>query len=434
MTTETEAIVVGAGPAGLALSRELSLRGVDHCLLERGRVGERWRSERWDSLRLLSIAEQSALPGLDHGDCDPESFIPAAAFADYLTRYASTFAVPVVEHCAVTSVELHDGGYRVVGGGRAWNARAVIVAAGACDVPYVPPCATLLPSRVRQIVPNDYRSPADLPPGGMLVVGGSSTGLQIAEEVHASGRPVTLSVGEHTRMVRRYRGRDVLSWAGDAGILDDPADGARNVEAARRQPSLQLVGREDHRNLDLANMRKLGIRLAGRLTAINGDIICFDDQLAQRAEASHARMLRVIERIDRYIDDNGLKAVPPDVGDLAPFDLGSTPVAIDLEADGIASVVWATGYRRDYSWLKAPVLDAAGEVRQVGGVTELPGLYIIGLTFLRRRRSNFIDGCGVDAAEIAQLVHQQLTQPIQMRPHRSAELDQCAAASSGASF
>jgi putative flavoprotein involved in K+ transport len=400
----TDAIIIGAGPAGLAMSRALSLRSITHLVVERGRIGERWRSERWNSLRLLSVASQSALPGLPHDGLDPESFMPAADFARYLDNYARKFAVPIVEMSGITAVEKTENGYRVASANTAWHARSVIIATGACDVPHRPACAALLPSSIQQIAPTEYRSAGELPLGGVLVVGASSTGLQIAEEVRCSGRLVTLAVSDHTRMVRRYRGRDTLAWAGDAGILDDPANEDANLEAARRQPSLQLVGREDHRNLDLSIMRRLGIRLAGRLLAVEGNIIHFDGELAARAQKSHMRLMRVLQRIDRYIDDHGIVAPPPNAHDLESFDLPQGPAKIDLERENICSVVWATGYRRDYSWLKVPVLDESGEVMHRGGVTASPGLYIIGLTFLRRRRSNFIDGCGVDAEEIADLV------------------------------
>ena len=270
--------------------------------------------------------------------------------------------------------------------------------------------AEALSTSVLQVSPTDYWEPGQLPEAGVLVVGASSTGAQLAEEIHASGRPVTLAVGDHTRVPRRYRGRDIYAWMETAGILDDPALEGANLEAARRQPSLQLVGRPDNRDLDLGVLARLGVRLVGRLTGVDRAKASFADDLDRTTKASHARMLRILERIDGWIKDHGLEAPAADPAARIPVLAAGGPLTLDLRREGIRSVVWATGYVRRYPWLKAPVLDHRGEIVHRGGVTPLPGLYVIGLTFLRRRRSSFIDGCGLDAEDLAPVVKADLGQ------------------------
>lgn len=407
----TDTVIIGGGQAGLATSRALTLRGIEHVVLERGRIGERWRSERWHSLRLLTPAMYSALPGLPLAGADPEDFLPAGAFADYLDQYARTFAVPVRAGSAVEAVDLCHGAYRIATSSQLWLARSVIVATGACDVPYRPACAGALPPSILQVSPTAYRSPDDLPSGGVLVVGASSTGVQIAEEVHASGRPVTIAVGDHTRMPRRYRGRDIFAWMDAAGILDDPADPSGNLDTARRQPSTQLVGRPDHRHLDLAVLQQLGVRLVGRLATIDGSKAGFLGDLEHTTARSHVRMTRVLQRIDAFIDRCGLSAPAAEADQIEAFSARGSNLVLDLEQEGIRSFIWATGYKRSYPWLNVPVVDSNGEIVHHGGATAAPGLFVLGLTFLRRRRSSFIDGCGLDAEEIARWVRNHLDVP-----------------------
>jgi putative flavoprotein involved in K+ transport len=327
--------------------------------------------------------------------------MPAGAFATYLATYAEKVAAPVICGVTVTRVEPCARGYRVSTSAGEWHARAVIVATGACDSPFRPPMAQALAPSIVQISPSDYRNPGQLPNGGVLVVGASSTGVQLAEEIHASGRLVTLAVGGHTRAPRRYRGRDFYTWMDTAGILDDPAVESGNLDAARRQPSLQLVGSPDNRDLDLRTLSRQGVRLLGRLAAIDGMKVEFSGDLARTTTDSHTRLTRVLDRIDDCIKSRRLDAPAADPAVRIPFLPTSKPLTLDLRRERIRSVVWATGYARRYPWLKAPVLDGRGEIVHRGGVTSAPGLYVLGLTFLRRRRSSFIDGCGLDAAELA---------------------------------
>jgi len=407
---KTDVIIVGGGQAGLAMSRSLALRGIDHVVLERGRIGERWYSERWRSLNLLTTSAMSALPGLPYDGSEPDGFMPASAFARYLERYTRTMGPPVMSGVEVTVVEPAAGGFRVSTTIGEWRSRAVVVATGACETPFRPAMAEALSTSVLQVSPTDYWEPGQLPEAGVLVVGASSTGAQLAEEIHASGRPVTLAVGDHTRVPRRYRGRDIYAWMETAGILDDPALEGANLGAARRKPSLQLVGRPDNRDLDLGVLARLGVRLVGRLTGVDRAKASFADDLERTTKASHARMLRILERIDGYIDDHGLEEPAADPAARIPVLAAGGPLTLDLRREGIRSVVWATGYVRRYPWLKAPVLDHRGEIVHRGGVTPLPGLYVIGLTFLRRRRSSFIDGCGLDAEDLAPVVKADLGQ------------------------
>jgi putative flavoprotein involved in K+ transport len=401
---QTDVIVIGGGQAGLAMSRSLAARGIDHVVLERGRVGERWRSERWDSLHLLTPNSHSALPGRPHLGADPDGFLSAAQFAEYLDDYAAAIGASVAAGVEVIAVSPLGDYFRLETTAGCWQSRAVIVATGACAVPFRPLPAERLSDSIRQMLPRDYRAPDQLATGGVLVVGASSTGLQLAEEIHASGRPVILAVGNHTRMPRRYRGRDIYAWMDDIGMLDERAEDAWNLEAARRQPSPQLVGRRDHRNLDLGILRDQGVRLLGRLAFIERSRVGFSGDLAETTARSHERMRRVLDRIDACIARHGLEEAHPRPEPVPGFFASEAPAELDLIREGVRSVVWATGYVRRYPWLKLPVLDHRGEIVHRGGITAVPGLYVLGLTFLRRRRSHFIDGVGLDAEELAELV------------------------------
>jgi putative flavoprotein involved in K+ transport len=259
-----------------------------------------------------------------------------------------------------------------------------------------------LPADVLQLVPTRYRRPGQLPEGGVLVVGASSSGIQLADEIHASGRPVTLAVGRHTRMPRLYRGQDILWWLDRMGVLDESAEDVYDIEVSRRQPSLQLVGRPDRTTLDLPLLQRRGVRLAGRLMAVEGGRVAFADDLIANTVAADARLARLLLRIDEHVSRTGIEGAVGPAKPFVPFHWPDpTPDAIDLGREGIRTVLWATGFRRRYPWLKVPVLDERGEIRHRGGVTPAPGLYVMGHYFLRRRKSSFIDGVGDDARDLA---------------------------------
>jgi putative flavoprotein involved in K+ transport len=405
---KTDAVIIGGGQAGLAMSRELGMRGIDHVVLERGRTGERWYSQRWDSLHLLTNVAQSSLPGLAHAGRAAGEFISAGAFGDYLGRYAAHVGAPIVTGADVTAVTTAGGAYVVSSQVGCWRARAVIIATGACDVPYRPAASTGLAPSLHQVDATNYRSPGDLPPGGVLVVGASATGVQLAEELHLSGRPVTLAVGNHTRAPRRYRGRDLYDWLDVAGILDDPLLDGGNAAAARRQPSLQVIGRPDNRDLNLGTLAVMGVRMAGRLNAADGHHLLFGTDLPAAMAASERRMQAMLDRIDGAILHNGFAAPAADPEARRPLAVPVTEQYLDLDRAGIRSVVWATGFTSRYPWLKLPVVDAEGDLIQRGGIVPSPGLFVLGLVFMRRRRSSFINGCARDAEDLAPCIAQHL--------------------------
>jgi putative flavoprotein involved in K+ transport len=397
----TEAVVIGGGQAGLAMSRCLRDAGIDHVVLERGRVAERWRRGSWDSLRLLTPNWQTRLPGFRYDGPDPDGYMSADEVVGTLDRYARSFRSPVEEGTTVLAVERAGEGYRVATDRGAWEAPSVVVATGHCDRPFVPAVAQGLPAGVVQVVPGRYRNPGELPAGGVLVVGASATGVQLADEIHASGRPVTLAVGRHTRLPRVYRGRDILWWLDAMGVLDESTEEVFDLAVSRSQPSLQLVGRPDRATLDLPVLQERGVRLAGRVAGAESGRVFLADDLVAHTVAADARLARLLQKIDVFAARTGLEA---EVGPAEPFRPflwpAAAPSAIDLAAEGIRTVVWATGFRRAYPWLHVPVLDAQGEIRHEGGVTPSPGLYVIGLYFLRRRKSSFIDGVGRDAMDL----------------------------------
>ncbi len=401
MRRNTTAIIVGGGQAGLAMSRCLQDHAIDHVVVERGRVAERWRSERWDSLRLLTPNWMTRLPHWQYRGDDPDGFMTRPEVVSFLEQYAQSFSAPVLEHTAVTCVSRTGDRFLVETSAGQWQADNVVVATGGFAEPRVPGMAAGLDPGVHQVTPNRYRHPGELPDGGVLVVGASATGAQLAEEIHYSGRPVTLAVGRHTRLPRRYRGLDIHWWLDQAGVLDVPADRVSDLTAARREPSLQLVGDPRGRSLGLDRLAAAGVRLVGRLRRIDGTRVGFAHDLEQTTRAADERQSRLLDRIDAYISDVRLEREVGPRHRPEPIRPGRTPGRLNLQTEGINAVVWATGYRRRYPWLRLPVLDQQGELCHRGGLTPVTGLYVLGLPFMRRRNSTFIDGVGRDAEELA---------------------------------
>ncbi len=406
----TDTIIVGGGQAGLAMSRCLTEEGIEHVVLERGRVAERWRTERWDSLRLLSPNWHTRLPGFRYQGADPDGFMTMPEIVSYFERYALASSAPVQDETTVLSVKRWGQGYRVRTDQGDWEAPTVVVATGHCDLPFVPQVAEGLSSGVHQVVPSQYRNPDQLPDGGVLVVGASASGIQLAQEIHRSGRPVTLAVGRHIRMPRRYRGRDIAWWLEASGILGERAERAFDIESARLQPSLQLVGTPNQETIDLAILRDEGVRLVGRVGGANGTRMSFCSDLRRNIDAAEQKLDRVLDRIDRFIDETCMAADSPDRR--PAIEVSEAPGELDLRDAGIASVLWATGYRRRYSWLQVPVLNIRGEIIHDAGVTPSAGVYVLGLNFQRTRKSSFIDGVGDDARAV--------TEHLSKRFHRSS--------------
>jgi len=395
-------VVIGGGQAGLAVSRSLTARGSSHVVLERGRIAERWRSERWDSLRLLTPRWQARLPGWSYRGEDPDGYMTRDELVEYLEAFASSFDAPVRSGVTVERVSPRGAAFDVQTDHGSWHASNVVVATGDCQTPFVPSFARDISDDVHQVVPTRYRNPGSLPEGGVLVVGASATGLQLAAEIRASGRPVTLSVGRHTRLPRTYRGRDIMAWFDAMGILDERAENVHDLVASRSQPSLQLVGTPNRSTLDLAVAQKSGIRLVGRSRLATGTVMHFDDNLVEDVAAADVKMIRLLARIDEYIERCGRSGEIRGEAHPGLTEISEGPSSLDLAREGIRTVLWATGFRRSYPWLHLPVLDDRGEIQHDRGVTPHAGLYVVGLRFLRRRNSSFLDGQRNDAEEIAE--------------------------------
>jgi putative flavoprotein involved in K+ transport len=385
-------VIIGAGHCGLAVSRCLGARSIGHVVLERGQVANSWRTQRWDSLRLLTPNWMTRLPGYAYRGADPDGYLSARQVTAMLEDYAGVSGAPVLTGVTVTSVRKAAGGYVVRTDRGTWRAPAVVLACGAAALPVVPPLARLVPAGITCLTPAGYRNPGELPRGGVLVVGASASGIQLAGELARSGRPVTLAVGEHVRMPRSYRGRDILWWLDACGLLDQRYDEIDDLARARNVPSMQLAG-SPGRTVDLNALSSAGVRLAGRLAGIAGGVAQFSGSLPNVCELADLKLGRLLDTIDAWAGGTGER--------FAPTVVGPAPLSLDLRSGQIATIVWATGYRPDLSWLEVPVFDRRGRVVHDGGVTACPGLYLIGWPFLRRRKSSLIDGAAGDAAALA---------------------------------
>jgi putative flavoprotein involved in K+ transport len=396
-----DVVIIGGGHCGLAMSHALSQRSVDHVVIERGEVANAWRTERWDSLRLLTPNWMCRLPGQSYDGSDPDGFMHAADVAGFLARYAKRMGTPVVTHTTVQRVAPTSGGYLVSTDRGHWRCRALVLASGACRQPVLPRMAADVPPSVAQLCARDYRRPADLRPGGVLVVGASATGLQLALEIQRSGRPVMLAAGEHVRMPRRYRGRDVQWWLLASGVLDQRIESMDDPARVRRLPSPQLVGSDEHATLDLNGVQGQGVEVCGRLAGVRGSQALFSGSLRNVCALADLKMDRLLETFDAWARSRGLEGA---VGAAQRFEPTKVAASLRLRAElgrEVSTIVWATGYRPDFSWLDVPAFDRRGELRHDRGVVDAPGLYVLGLPFLRRRKSSFIHGAEADVNELA---------------------------------
>jgi putative flavoprotein involved in K+ transport len=391
------------------MSRRLTERSLDHVVLERGDVANSWRNERWDSLRLLTPNWHSQLPGMRYGGDDPDGFMTVPEVVGFIDSYAASINAPVQTRTTVTHVQASSNGFRVTTDRGVWDCATLVVASGAANVANVPSISTSVPPEIDMVTPMTYRSPAGLKQGGVLVVGAAATGMQLADEIHRSGRPVTIAVGEHVRMPRTYRGHDIFWWMDAAGVLDERHDEVDDLVRARHVPSPQLIGTPEHRSIDLNTLTQLGVQVVGRLGSMQDGVARFSGGLANTCRLADLKMNRLLQRFDDWARNVGAELVDPP----HRFEPTSVPVdptvAIDLRRRGIGTIVWATGYRPDYSWLDVPVVDRKGRIRHNGGIVrEAPGMYVLGQNLLRTRRSSYIAGAEEDTLELTNDLHEHL--------------------------
>ena len=385
------------------MSRCLAQRSIDHVVIERGEVANSWRTERWDSLRLLTPNWQSRLPGFGYDGDDPDGYRTMPEVIDFIDTYARVIAAPVRTHTTVTAVRYTNPGYLVITNQGEWRCRTVVLASGACNIPRVPAVADAVPGAIKTVHSMDYRNPEQLDEGGVLVIGASATGTQLADEIHRSGRPVTMAVGEHIRAPRVYRGKDIEWWMDVAGVHDETYQEVEDIKRARSVPSLQLAGSPERRTLDLNALTDIGVMLIGRLAGINDGKAQFSGALRNQCKLSDLKMGRLLDTIDEWARDSGRDGEFEPPHRLAPTRIEEAPpLGMDLATGDIRTILWATGYRPDFSWLDVPVLDRKGQVRHDGGIVESPGLYLMGMQFLRKRKSALIDGAGDDARDLSE--------------------------------
>ena len=381
-------------------------------MLERGEVANSWRHERWDSLHLLTPNWQTRLPGQHYDGPDPDGYMSVADVIAFVSRYAAVTRAPVRTNTTVTSVKRIDGGYHVETTTGAIRCRAVVIASGACNLPSVPAVHAAIPRSIPQFTTFEYRNPRQLPEGGVLVVGASATGVQLAEEIQRSGRPVTLSVGEHVRLPRTYRGQDVLWWMDASGVWNQRYDEVEDLVRARRLPSPQLVGTPHRATLDLNALSAAGVELVGRLSTVRDGRALFSGGLRNLFALADLKMQRLLDTFDEWARQH-----PParNVEEPERFEPTQAPdksrLQIDLRSGEIRAIVWATGFRPDYSWLHVPVVDEKGMLRHEGGLVDSPGMYALGLPVLRRRKSTFIHGAEDDARDVVHALTEHLAGP-----------------------
>jgi putative flavoprotein involved in K+ transport len=399
-TEKVETLVVGAGQAGVAMSEHLSNCGVPHLVLERHRIAERWRSERWDSLVANGPAWHDRFPGMEFADFDPDAFAPKERVADYFVDYAAKIDAPIRCGVEVREVRRNVGrpGFHVETSDGVIEANSVVAATGPFQKPIIPP---LVPDTagIMQIHSSAYRNPEQLPEGAVLVVGAGSSGAQIADELLRSGKSVYLSIGPHDLPPRRYRGRDFVWWLGVLGKWDVPA-----LEPGTEHVTIAVSGAHGGHTVDFRRLAGEGLTLVGRTESCKDGVMRFATDLAENIAKGNANTLSVLDEADAYIARNGLDfAEEPEARNVGadPQCVTDPILELNLAEAGITSIIWATGFALDYSWLKVDAFDDQGKPKHQRGVSAEPGIYFLGLPWQSRRGSSFIWGVWHDARYVA---------------------------------
>jgi putative flavoprotein involved in K+ transport len=395
MQEQVETVVVGGGQAGLAASYHLSRLGCGHVILERNRIGESWRSERWDSLMFQFPNWSIQLPGHSYKCDDPNGFVPRNEVIRFLEEYARLIQAPL--RCGVRVTLVHQrpqsGRFVVEGDDTKLEAKNIVVAIGSFHQPTIPAFHTELPREVMQVHSRDYRNPGQLPAGAVLVVGGGASGVQIAEELHESGREVYLSIGRYRRTPRRYRGRDIYWWFGALQIFNRPE------LKDERFPLITGVG--GGRDINLRRLRADGVKMLGRLRDISVGRIFLADDLEQHLLEGEAWFASFRKSMDEYAVANGLN-LPEEPAEKSASKSESQRPILELDGTAISAVIWATGFRYDFNWVNLPVFNDSGEPLQRRGVSPCPGFYFLGLRRMHTMKSSILEGVGDDAAYIAE--------------------------------
>jgi putative flavoprotein involved in K+ transport len=399
MQRTVDVAIIGGGQAGLATSWYLTQAKVDHVVLEAGRVAETWRSRRWDSICLVTPNWTVQLPGAKPV-ADPDGFLPLADLVAYFQSWADSFDAPVEENCSVTKLEADAGRFLVTTASGDVRAGTVVVATGAYQRPHRPAGAESISREVVQLFAEEYANPASLPPGAVLVVGSGQTGCQLAEELHQSGRKVFLACGRCMWVPRRLEGRDILWWMVESGFMDRTPDKLPSP-MARLLGNPQATGHDGGRDLNFRVLHEMGVELLGRYSGAAGSTLHFADDLAASVDFGDARLADLMEFVEAACASSG--TTPPSLDMPAPLRI-KTRSKLDISDDGIGAVIWTSGYRPDYGWVKFPVVDEMGFPVQVEGRTSVPGLYFMGVHWMRKGKSAILYGVGEDAEIVARQV------------------------------
>ncbi|MER5430198.1 MSMEG_0569 family flavin-dependent oxidoreductase [Streptomyces sp. NPDC002588] len=393
--------VVGGGQAGLSVSYCLRERGIEHVVVERNRVGHEWRERRWDSFCLVTPNWQCKLPGYPYPGDDPDGFMVRDEIIRYLEDYVAFFQPPLAEGVSVDGLRRSPSGvFELSTSEGDFTADQVVVATGPYHTPSVPRMAERLPAGVEQIHSSRYRNADQLPEGAVLVVGTGQSGCQIAEDLHLAGRQVHLAVGSAPRVARFYRGRDCVAWLDDMGYYAKDIGEFDDAGAVRMRVNHYVTGRDGGRDIDLRAFARDGMRLYGRLTGIDGTHMDFADDLKVNLDRADAVAEGIKDSIDAYITAHGIDA--PDEARYVPvWEPSEQAAALDLEAAGITSVVWSTGFTRDHRWVEIPAFDGRGYPMHWRGATSTPGLYFLGLPWQYSWGSGRFEAVGRDAEFLA---------------------------------
>lgn len=403
MTEKVDVAIVGAGQAGLATSWHLKQAGVDHVVLEAGRVAETWRTRRWDSFCLVTPNWSVKLPGGEYAGPDPDGYMSLAELVAHFQGWADSFRAPVRGHCAVSALEADGDGFALSVPGGGLHARTVVVASGGYQRPYLPPGAGRLPAGVTSILAEEYTNPGALAPGAVLIVGSGQTGCQLAEELHESGRKVILACGRSPWAPRRFGGHDIVWWVVETGFWNRTLDQLPSP-AARLLGNVQASGHGGGHDLHHRVLHAMGVELVGRFQGVEDGTITFADDLNETLAVCDGLAMLIKKYVDDLCDRRGLEH---------PWEIPPPPALkartrVDVSRQKISTVIWTTGYRPDYNWVRLPVFDEMGFPIQVDGHTSVPGLYFMGVHYQRKAQSAVIYGAGEDAGVVARHIVENL--------------------------